>query len=99
MVAVGGVVGFHQDVVGDVGGFDEGVEQQEGAAGVAVAGGAAQGDRGARSATGTPRSQNWSFCFHTIPATPSRVEMVTPVTSWIPLVVAVPVSTTLSDHV
>ncbi len=51
------------------------------------------------SATGTPRSQNRSFCFHTMPATPNRVEIVTPVTSWIPLAVRVPVSTTVSDHV
>ena len=51
------------------------------------------------SATGTPRSQYLSSCFHTMPATPSRVEIVTPVTSWIPLVVTVPVSTTSSDHV
>ena len=48
------------------------------------------------SATGTPRSQNLSSCFHTRPATPNRVETVTPVTSWIPLVVAVPVSTTVA---
>ncbi len=51
------------------------------------------------STTGTPRSQYWSFCFHTIPATPSPVEMVTPVTSWMSLAATVPVSTTASDHV
>ena len=51
------------------------------------------------SATGTPRSQYLSFCFQTIPATPSVVAMATPVTSWTPLLAMVPVSGTASDQV
>jgi hypothetical protein len=40
------VVGFHQHVVGAVAGADEGIEQQERAAGEALAGGVAEGDGG-----------------------------------------------------